>query len=197
MEAATRSNNRNDLLLDSAAELFATRGYQATTMRDIAKNCGMMAGSIYYHYPKKEALLVAVYEEGVRQLSERVRDVLAQDGDPFERLEKMFAAHIEMIIEPTAYASVIIRILPDAVPSAQHDLIKLRDTYETILRELVEALPLPDEIDRGLLRLFLIGAVNHIQVWHRPGGASPSQIAKELMRLVRCPAQRQQQGANI
>lgn len=154
-------------------------------MRDIAKKCGMLPGSIYYHYPNKEALLVGVYEEGVRRLSERVQGEIAKATDPWERLELMLAAHVEMIVEPTAYASVIIRILPDDVPAARDDLVRLRDKYEVYVRDLVGALPLPEGLDRSLLRLFLIGAVNHIPVWHRPGGEGPRQIACQLMRVLK------------
>ena len=189
MTIATRSNNRLEFLLESSAELFSKRGYQATTMRDIAKKCGMLPASIYYHYPNKEALLVAVYEEGVRQLSERVQREIAPASDPWDRLELMLAAHIDMIIEPTAYASVIIRILPDDVPSVRDDLVRLRDKYEVVLRDLLGALPLAEDVDSHLLRLILIGAVNHIPVWHKPGGESPRQIARQLIRVLCGPIQ--------
>ncbi len=184
MNQAIRANNRNDVLLDSAAELFSARGYQASTMRDIARKCGMLPGSIYYHYANKDALLVAVYAEGVRRLTERVEEAVAAHSDPWERLERMLATHIEMIIEPTAYASVIIRILPDAAPAVARELTDLRNRYELILRNLLTALPLADDVDRKLLRLLLIGAANHVQVWHRPGGESPETIAGELLRMV-------------
>ncbi|WP_152498423.1 TetR/AcrR family transcriptional regulator [Roseovarius sp. THAF8] len=187
MATAIRSNNRLDVLLDSSAELFSTRGYQATTMRDIARKCGMLPGSIYYHYPNKEALLVGVYEEGVRHLSERVEREVAKAMNPWTRLENMLAAHIEMIVEPTAYASVIIRIFPDDVPSARNELVRLRDSYETYLRDLVAALPLAEDVDRRLLRLFLIGSLNHIPVWHQPGKESPRKLARQLMRVFRGP----------
>lgn len=182
---ATRANNRLRLLLDSAAELFETKGYPATTMRDIAARIGMLPGSIYYHYPNKEALLVAVYEEGVRQLSERVSEAIAGHTDPWARLEAMLATHIEMITEPSPYARVIIRILPGDIPTADDQLVALRREYETILRGLVDALPLPPETDRRLLRLFLVGASNHTPVWYRPGGASAREIANQLVRLAR------------
>ncbi|MEM9063800.1 MAG: TetR/AcrR family transcriptional regulator [Pseudomonadota bacterium] len=190
MKPAVRANNRNNALLESAAELLSSRGYQASTIREIAKNCGMLPGSIYYHYPNKDALLVAVYEEGVRRLADRVETALEGLEDPWQRLERALATHVAMIIEPTAYASVIIRILPDAAPEVTSDLIRLRDRYEAILRALIEALPLPPATDQRLLRLLLIGAANHVPVWHRAGGdASPEQIARELMRMVRGYAQ--------
>ncbi|MEM6744992.1 MAG: TetR/AcrR family transcriptional regulator [Pseudomonadota bacterium] len=183
--AVARANNRLDQLLDSAAELFATKGYPATTMRDIAAASGMLPGSIYYHHPNKEALLVAVYEEGVRRLSERVAQAIAQQTDPWDRLEAMLATHIAMITEPSAYARVIIRNLPDDIPTAKAQLIALRREYEAILRRVVDDLPLAPDVDRSLLRLFLIGAGNHVPVWRREGGATAPRIANQLVRLAR------------
>ena len=63
-----RSDNRVSILLDAAARLFADKGYVATSMRDIAQDCGMLPGSLYYHFAAKEDLLVAVYERGVAEL---------------------------------------------------------------------------------------------------------------------------------
>lgn len=196
MKPALQPSQRVEVLLDSAAQLFAARGYHATTMRDIATKAGMLPGSIYYHFPNKEALLVAVYEEGVLRLAAHVGKALASLEEPWQRLEAMLAAHIEMITEPTAYARVIIRIHPDDVPTAEADLARLRNDYEIILRDLVRELYLPPEIDRRLLRLFLIGAVNHVHIWHRPGKADPAGIAKELLRFFRCPAKPNQKVPN-
>ena len=175
--------------MSGAAELFSVRGYQASTMRDIARSCEMLPGSIYFHFANKEALLVAVYEEGVRRLTERVQAAVMGVSDPWERLEVMLRTHIEMIVEPTAYASVIIRILPDAVPKVSAELTALRNRYEVVFRDLVGALPRPAEVDRGRLRLALIGAANHVHVWYRPdGGASPGQIAAQLAFMARSGA---------
>lgn len=185
MKPAQRANNRTNALLDSAAELFSTRGYEASTMRDIARNNGMLPGSIYYHFPNKDALLVAVYEEGVHRLTDRVEEALNGIANPWDRLERMLATHVAMIVEPTAYARVIIRILPDAAPAVAGQLIALRNRYERILRSLIEALPLADGTDRRVLRLLLIGAANHIPVWHRPGGRAPAEIAHDLVRMAR------------
>ena len=59
---APRQDNRRQQLLDVAARLFRERGYHVTSMRDIAREVGMLSGSIYYHFPSKEEMLLAVYE---------------------------------------------------------------------------------------------------------------------------------------
>ena len=53
---AGRSHNRLQAVLDAGAKLFATKGYKATTMRDIASEAGMLPGSLYYHFESKQDL---------------------------------------------------------------------------------------------------------------------------------------------
>lgn len=77
-----RSDNREQLIRDRAAGLFRQRGYHAASARDIAGAVGMLPGSLYYHFASKEDLLVAVYEEGVRMISEAVTRAAVAERDP-------------------------------------------------------------------------------------------------------------------
>jgi AcrR family transcriptional regulator len=188
-QAPTRANNRIGLVRDIAAELFAEKGFHETTMRDIAGRAGMLPGSIYYHFPSKEDLLAGVYEEGVTRLLARID--AADPGsraEPWTRLEAVMAAHVEAILDRSAYARVMIRVLPDAVPGAAARLIELRDSYEDRIAGVIAGLALAPGIDPRLLRLFLLGAANHVQVWRHEGGRSPAEIAVGLVRLLRDPA---------
>src|SRR5574337_1632583 len=79
-----RSDNRLQDLLDAAARLFALHGYAATSMRDIAIETKMLAGSVYYHFPSKDELLLAVYEAGVQALDAAVTAAVAGETDPWQ-----------------------------------------------------------------------------------------------------------------
>jgi len=57
-----RAHNRRGEILDAAARLFARQGFHAASMREIAAAAGMLPGSLYYHFPSKDELLLAVYE---------------------------------------------------------------------------------------------------------------------------------------
>jgi AcrR family transcriptional regulator len=135
-----RSDNRLPLILDEAARLFREKGYAATSMRDIATAVDMLPGSLYYHFAAKEDLLVAVYEEGVRLISERVRAAAARHAEPWKRLEAAAVAHLEALLKTGDYALVVIRVLPQDVPRAAARLVKLRDGYDSLFAELVAAL---------------------------------------------------------
>lgn len=183
--ALQRSNNRNAALLDKAAELFATQGFRETTMRDIAAPVGMLPGSIYYHYPSKDALLLAVYEAGVDRIVEQVEAAIAGEGDPFERFRVAMATHIGAITRDDHYTRVINRVLPEHVPKRSQALTHIRDRYEQLFREVIDALPLDPSVDKGLLRLMMLGAVNYAQFWFNPkGGMAAERIGHEFARYL-------------
>ena len=182
----TQANNRRDLVLETAAGFFVRKGFSGTSIRDIASAAGMLPGSLYYHFPSKEALLVAVFEEGVMRICDAVDRVLeACPGDPWDRLQVACEAHLESLLEGSDFAHVIVRVIPQDAPGAENELVALRNDYETRFATLVEALPLPPGGDPSLLRLMLIGAMNHVPLWYREGGETPSSLARRFIANLR------------
>lgn len=180
IERAPRQDNRKRALMDAAATAFAAQGYRATTIRDIAGAVGMLPGSVYYHFPSKEALLLAVYDEAVTGIASRVDAAIAAESDPWARLEAAAVAHMETVLDTSAYAKVMVRVLPEDADDAAVALTAARDGYEARFRSLFAALALP-----GSLRLMLLGALNGAQVWYRPGGETPAAIARTFLRALK------------
>ncbi len=182
---APRADNRLPRILDAAARLFRTQGFEGTSVRDIVRAVGMLPGSLYYHFAAKEDLLAEVYAEGVRRISARVRAAVGRHDDPWARLEAACVAHLEAILEDDDYAQVVIRVRPAAAPAAQPRLVALRDDYEAIFTALVADLRLPRGTDRRTLRLMLLGALNWSQTWYHPGRDTPKTIARRFVALLR------------
>src|SRR5688572_16248062 len=182
----SRSDNRLSSLLDAAARLFADKGYVATSMRDIAHECGMLPGSLYYHFAAKEDLLVAVYERGVAALLTNVRTAIAKEAPPWSRLQAACTAHLETVLRHSDYAQVLIRVLPGDVAPAAPRRGELRDEYERQCAELVSALPVAEGADRKALRLMLIGALNWSRFWFSsPGRDTPRSLARKSVGFIR------------
>jgi len=186
-----RSGNRKQELLDAAAKRFCRDGYENASTRDIADDVGILSGSIYYHFKSKEHLLVAVHEEGVRRISHAVLDAIGAHTDAWERLEAACTAHLEILLDGSDYAQVVIRELPRGGNPARTQLIVLRDQYEAIFTNLIDKLPLDEDVDRRHMRLFVLGALNATQGWYRRGvngqGDTPADIARSFVNLVRAP----------
>ena len=180
------ADSRLPKVLDEAARLFRTRGFEGTSVRDIAKAVGMLPGSLYCHFETKEALLVAVYVKGVQQISDAVRAAMEREDQPWDRLEAACVAHLEAILRDDDYAQVVVRVRPADVPVAHASLIELRNRYEELFASLIAELPLARSTDRRVLRLMLIGAMNSAQTWYRPDGRlTPRGLARKFITLLR------------
>jgi AcrR family transcriptional regulator len=173
-------------LLTVAAQAFARKGYQGTTLQDVAQSAGLLAGSMYHYFRSKQDLFVEVHQEGFRQLNEAVDRALEGVDDPWQRLEAAFTAHLERLVSGTAITAFAGRAMfsPDRA-DLRRRLMKDRDAYENRIRQLVEALPPRPGVDSTLLRLQLLGALNWTQNWFKPGRKSPAELARHLVALVR------------
>lgn len=183
---APHADSRLPLVLDEAARLFRTKGYESTSVREIAKAAGMLPGSLYCHFATKEELLRAVYIRGVEQISDAAQSAADRHTDPWDRLEAACVAHLEAILRDDNYAQVVVRVRPSDTPAVEQDLRRLRNQYEDLFAALVKDLPLQRGTDRGALRLMLMGALNWAQTWYRPDGRHPPRaIARKFVTLLR------------
>lgn len=83
----TRAEARRLNVLAAASDLFATKGFEATSMRDIVAAVGLMSGSLCYHFASKEDLYVAVQDASVSKIYDSVRTAIDRPNEPWQRLE--------------------------------------------------------------------------------------------------------------
>lgn len=180
-------DNRRRALLDAAARHFGKRGFEATSIRDIAAAVGMLPGSLYYHFASKEALLLAVHQEGVEHIQQAVEAALRQaPANPWDRLEAACVAHLVALVGGNEYAQVVTPQFTRAMPAAlSKRLIQQRDAYETIFADLVNALTIPRSANVRYLRLALLGSLNWTLTWYHAGADSPAHIAHQVLHLFR------------
>jgi TetR/AcrR family transcriptional regulator, cholesterol catabolism regulator len=173
---------RREELIAAAAKIFSARGYQGASLREICAAAGILAGSMYHHFRSKEDLFVSVHAEGFLHLNEVVDRALEGKTEPWDRLESAIGAHLTELVERTDVVAVTSASLFHMESSRlQRRLNRQREAYELRFRKLIQALPLPQNVDRSLLRLTLLGAINWTRVWYRPGKRSPQQIAHHLV----------------
>ncbi len=114
----------------------------------------------------------------MRRIDAAVQEAVATGRDPRSRLRAAARAHLATLLDGSAYAAVVIRVLPRDVPEAEAELVRLRDGYEQRFARILSDLPEVAPRDRRGLRLALLGALNAAQTWYRPGrGEGPEAIA--------------------
>lgn len=194
--ASPRQHNRRDVMLAAAAKLIAGRGYDAVSMRDIARAAGMQPGSIYYHYASKDELFVAVHGEAVAAIAAAVETAIRDLHDPWARLEAAAGAHLEALLGTRRTARIVSPDFPIANARIRKRLVAQRDGYERRFSALIDAVPLARDEDRTLVRLMLLGALNWAPRWYRPGRLPPGEIGRRFVRMLH-PARGDRPGGRI
>lgn len=183
--APTEPANKRAALLEAAARHFAASGFESASMRDIARDAGMLAGSIYYHFSSKDELIAAVYELGVEQIIAAVEGAVSKHDEAWAKLEAAAVAHLSALLAESAFAAVLTADLKRLAPDLRGQLVTLRDRYDLVFKRLVGDLPLASDVDRDLLRLQILGSLNWAPTWYRPDGATPAQLARAFIRTLR------------
>jgi AcrR family transcriptional regulator len=175
-------------VLDEAARLFARAGIAATSMGDVATAVGMKTGSLYFHFPSKDALVREVLREGIEQALAHVRgsiDLQRSMGvAPRAILRAAIEAHVVALHDLSDYAAVVARGVADRDRNVDDPYLPQERTYGRYWTELITqaqaAGVLPREEDPRLLRDLLFGAMNATPMRVR----RPEEIARALAAVV-------------
>ncbi|MFQ5558737.1 MAG: TetR/AcrR family transcriptional regulator [Acidimicrobiales bacterium] len=185
MSSGTRyASNRRDELVAAAAACFHRDGFDAASIRDIAAEVGMQTASIYYHFPSKDALLVAVHEEGLRRITEATTGAVHGREPGWDRLLAACTAHLRTLLGGDPIFKAIMRPLPTS-PEVRRQIVEMRERYEQVFREVIDELELPAGTDRSHLRLMLLGAMNWSFTWFQGGETDIDAYARSVVANLR------------
>ena len=82
-----RSQQRHERILDAATRVFATKGYHGTLVDEIAAEAETSKGGVYFHFPNKQAIFLALFDRLSTMLRERIEAAVAAQPDPIARAE--------------------------------------------------------------------------------------------------------------
>jgi AcrR family transcriptional regulator len=175
-------------LLQAAAHLFRRKGYERTTVRDLATAVGIQSGSIFHHFKSKEEILRAVMEETIVYNTALMEAALAEAGTLRERVLALIRCELQSIMGGTGEAmAVLVYEWRSLSEDSQTHILGLRDRYEQLWLEVLEEARAAGYVqsDPFILRRFLTGALSWSTTWFRPGGPmSLDALAEEALALV-------------
>jgi AcrR family transcriptional regulator len=182
-------------ILDAAAEAFMATGFATATIDDIAREVGATKGLVYYHFRSKFDIFLAVYEEAMGRVRERVELHAHGEGTGRDRLVAMSVAHAVNLMEDLAYHHVVHQAVRGQVATAlkarQRDALRalnqLRGDYEQLFRRVVEA-GIADgslrAVDGSLATRTLLSNLNAIDTWFRRIEGQPAAEIHDLARRI-------------
>lgn len=179
-----------------AAGLFSTHGYAATSLREVAAECGITVGSLYNHISNKEDLLLQIMGGAMDELNTQIAAALDRVDDPLERLMRFLSNHISFHAEHSQRVFIgnsELRSLPEGL---RREITAKRRAYRTQLEELILAAQQAGEvhvINPRLHAYSIIAIGTDVASWYRPGGElSLDRIVADytaiIMRSLGAPA---------
>ncbi|MFD8568350.1 TetR/AcrR family transcriptional regulator [Streptomyces sp. NPDC057694] len=186
----TASPERRRELLDTAAEVFAAQGYNATTVRKIADHAGMLAGSLYYHFDSKESMLEEILRSFLDELWAGYDSVLEAELEPRETLEALVTESFREIDRHRAAVAIFQKEAKHLAVQERFEFLaasqrKFEKAWLTTLERGVENKSFRADLDIRLTYRFVRDTVWVAASWYRPGGQhSPEEIARQYLSMV-------------
>jgi TetR/AcrR family transcriptional regulator, cholesterol catabolism regulator len=178
---------RRGQLIRESARLFRQKGFEATSVRDIAAATGLQSGSWVYHFKTKQDILAAVMEEGLQRALERIEAIGREQLAPREHFRALLRAHLDTILAPGQdFIPVLLYEWRALAKKSRPRVVALQRRYEAVWDEVIAQLQRsgewaqPTRIDR----LLMFGALNWMAHWYRPDGPfDVAQLAAEAERF--------------
>ncbi len=131
-------DRRRHQVFAASVHLFLEKGFQETSMQEIAAVAGMGKSTLYDYFKSKDEILLSVVEDGVYDLTERARQIASQDLPAAEKIHQVMHAHLEYLLENKEFYLRIIYEVQRLGPESQRILQVRRHTYQDLLCRLVE-----------------------------------------------------------
>jgi TetR/AcrR family transcriptional regulator, cholesterol catabolism regulator len=175
-------------ILERAARLIFQRGFEATSMAEIAKACGMTKAGLYHHVETKEALLLAIMQYGMDLFEEMVIDRVTHIEDPLERLRATMAHNVALVTHDSSKeVTIILHEHQTLTGAAQKEINARKKKYvrflEAAFREAIERGQIR-RVDPTLATFSFLGTVLWTYKWYRADGKlDPAQLSEGMIDL--------------
>ncbi|MCC6917714.1 MAG: TetR family transcriptional regulator [Alphaproteobacteria bacterium] len=190
-EPQRKSDITRQAILDSAARAFRLSGYSGARLSDIAAGAGMQAGSLYYHFDSREALVEALMDRGVEQTEAAVRAAIAALPAPASARDRLRAAietHLLMIVQQEDIASATIKLIWQVPQPIRERALGRQRAYGALWRKLLadarDAGEIRSDLDLSVVRMSIMGALNWAADWYKPGKMTPEAIAADIVAMT-------------
>jgi AcrR family transcriptional regulator len=176
-------------VLRRAIDLFNTRGYDATSIGDLAKELGLTKSAIYHHVASKEALLSAALDEALDGLTTAVRTATsaAPGTSALQRLRTATEESVQILLDHLPAVTLLLRVRGNSAVELEA-LTRRRlisDELATLVRAAVDEGSLRADIPPEVISRLLFGTVNSLVEWYRPGGpVDPTLLARWVTGVV-------------
>ncbi|MFC7326559.1 TetR/AcrR family transcriptional regulator [Marinactinospora rubrisoli] len=184
---AGRPGHDAESVLRTAVQVFNERGYDGTSMEDLARALGVTKSAIYHHVAGKEELLRQSLDRALDALFAVTREPGATTGPAIDRLEHVLRGSVRVLVEQLPHVTLLLRVRGNT--AVERGALQRRREFDhfvgDLVREGVAAGDIRPDVDPALTSRLLFGMVNSVVEWYRPGrGLAGGDLAEALATVA-------------
>ena len=191
MRAQKKSAPINERLAEiyrTAAQIILRKGYDATSVNDIANALGMTKAGLYHYINGKKELLFDIMNFGLWELDEEVAAPARAINDPAERLRFIVDAHARLVTRGQGAITILVDEVTALTPAQQRKITQSKRKYFDFLRDTLNELKTAgkmQDVDTTAAAFSLLGMINWLSRWFQQGGAlNEEQAAEQIVRIA-------------
>jgi AcrR family transcriptional regulator len=172
----------------AAAEMFCRKGYDATTLGEIAEAVELTKAGLYHYFQSKEELLFSMVNFAMDRVQEVVIDPVREIEDPHQRLRAMTSNYVNLIIESGGYLTRAIEESNRLQRTRARKVARRRRAFYDFVRKSIQeaqdagALP---GINVSMATLSFFGIVLYMAEWYKPSGSlTKAEVADQIVRIT-------------
>lgn len=180
--------SRKQQIEEKATTLFQSRGYAATSMRNLAQDLGIEAASLYSHIKSKEEILQRICFRMAEEFYSAWKDVDEETSGNAAKMEKAMIAHVKVITKDPNASAVFFNEWRHLSEPSLSEFLAMRDDYEGRFKKILRDGVANGEfklIDEKFTMLTILSSLNWTHNWYKPDGKlSPEEVGKKLSGLL-------------
>ena len=182
------SNERLAEIYRTAAQIILRKGYDATSINDIANALGMTKAGLYHYINGKKELLFDIMNFGLDELDEEVATPAAEIAEPAERLRFIIASHAQLVTRGQGAITILVDEITALTPAQNRIITRRKREYFNRLRELLNTLKAEgklQDVDTTAATFSLLGMISWLSRWFRQNGAlTQEQVAEQITKIA-------------
>jgi AcrR family transcriptional regulator len=192
----TASAAESDRLADiyrTAAQIICEKGFDATSMNDIAEAVGLTKAGLYHHISGKKDLLFRIMDFGLDSLEEQVITPARKVADAEQRLRTIIDNHVHLITsrsspEGTNPVTIVLDEVGSLTPAQRRKINERKRAYVDLIRDTLEKLKSEGklaDLDVTAAAFSLLGMILWLSRWYKPAGRlTPDEASREVMKIA-------------
>lgn len=179
--------SKKEQIYEAAARLFRDKGYQATSMRDLAKEVGLRASSLYNHFPSKSDVLREICTNNAQRFLSGMLEVESLQVSATEKLTRLIRLHIQLSLEDVTSVTAFNDEWRHLEEPHLSEFLQLRKDYESRFQAIISAGVASGEfkpVNPLILSYTLFSSLRWLYDWYKPGKKITAEMLEEELLVI-------------